>query len=127
MLNQNDLRPCFFCGIRSSEKVFEATESDFLDGYRIAVGISPDTPVAWTICDECERLDPKARASHIQEDMVMKAVNRYRAGQPTIIVDDEMLQQFETLAMELHQRNRPNRAECREGWHRTSTIRRMNS
>jgi hypothetical protein len=107
--------------------VFEAVESDFLEGYRIAVGVPPEAPVVWTICDECERLDPKTRASHIHEDMFMRAVTRYRAGQPTIIVDDEMLQQFEALALELNERNHRKQAECGEGWHRTSSAKIANT
>ena len=56
----------------------------------------------------------------------MRAVTRYRAGQSTIIVDGDMLKEFEALTLELHQRNhhqgRRNQASCREGNHRTSTV-----
>jgi hypothetical protein len=123
-MHDNEMSLCFFCGIRNSDKIFKVTDREFLTGYRIAVGIPPDEPVAWTMCNECERLDPTAITSHIHEDMIMKAVNRYRAGQPTIIVDDDMLRAFEALALNLHQRNHAprNQASCREGNHRTSTV-----
>src|ERR1051325_6546103 len=105
MMKQNEMRLCFFCGIRNSNKMYKIRECDFLEGYRIAVGIPPDSPVGWAICDKCEQLDAAGKTDHIREDMLMRAVTRYRAGQPTIIVDDDMLKEFEALALELHQRN----------------------
>ena len=93
------LKQCFFRRIRNSDKMYKIMECEFLEGYRIAVGIPPDAPVGWEICDECGRLDPATITSHIREDMIMRAVTRYRAGLPTIIVDDEMLKQFEGLAL----------------------------
>lgn len=125
MITKNQMRPCFFCGIRNTERMYEIPECPFLEGYRVAVGFPADAVVGWAICDECGRLDSTAITSHIHEDMMMKAVNRYRAGQSTVIYNEEMLKDFEARVLALHKRNRfrfqDNPATCQEEWHRTSS------